>query len=121
MNETVAVTAILSTTGEVQFRDYRVGMVFVPAGSSITRLAFFVAPYAGGTYVALADSTEGTTSSSSSSSGDDGIEITSGMVVLAVDAGRAYQLPDALAGCRAFKMVGDAAGSVDVSFQRSFA
>lgn len=101
MNETVAVTAAVGTTGEVEFRDYRAGMVFVPAASSITTLTFHVAPKAGGTYLPL-------------------YTAAGAAVALTVAHTRAYALPAELAGCRAFKMVGNAAGNVEVSFQRSF-
>lgn len=117
MNETVAVTVHPASSGEVEFRNYRAGMVFIPSGSDITYLIFYVAPKAGGTYLPLQCAAAGQSSSSSSSSGDEGVDIGAGTLVLSVAAGYAYQLPGALAGCRAFKMVGDAAGSVDVSFQ----
>jgi hypothetical protein len=97
MERSVSITDSATTTGEVPYhRDAQSGMVFVPAGSSLTSLTFHVAPKGGGTFLPLYDA--------------------GSAVALTVVQGRAYQLPSTLRGCAAFRMVGSHAGTVEVSF-----
>lgn len=98
MSATYALTDSAATTAAIEFGDYRAGMVFVPAGSAITSLTFHAAPKGGGTYLPLYTSA-------------------GAAVALTVAAGRCYTLPADVAGCKALKMVANAAGSVEVSFQ----
>jgi hypothetical protein len=97
---TYALTNSTSTTPEIAYRDYEAGMVYIPANSSITLLTFHVAPKPGGTYLPLQDS--------------------DGAVTLTVAHTKAYQLPSDLNGAKAFKMVANAAGSVEITFKEPF-
>ena len=97
MDESVAITTSAATTGTVAFKNHRAGTVYIPAGSDITSLTFHVAPKPGGTFVPLYAATVA--------------------VALTVVHTRAYALPAALAGCKAFRMVGSHAGTVHISFQ----
>jgi hypothetical protein len=95
---TYALTDSATTTAAIPYRDYAAGTVYVPAASStMTTLTFHVAPKPGGTYLPLYNS--------------------SGAVVMTVAHTRAYPLPAELKGCQAFKMVANAAGNVEVTFQ----
>lgn len=95
---TIAVTDTLSTTAEVLFGEAKYALVYVPAGSTITSLTFYAAPARAGTHLALYD-TDGNA------------------VIVTVAAGRVYPVPSACQGAGAIKMVGDADGSVQVSWQ----
>lgn len=93
----VAVTTSLATTGEINYQTVAGGQIYIPAGSSITSLTFYVSNKPGGTYYNAYDS-----SSMSSPVA----------IVLTVAAGYAYPLPSDLFGAGSIKMVGDAAGTV---------
>jgi hypothetical protein len=96
-NESLSITDALATTQEVIWGDASYGMVFIPAGSSITSLTFSAAPEPGGTYLAA--------------------YVAAAAVVLTVQAGRCYQIPTSLSGARAIKMVGNVAGTIGISIQ----
>lgn len=98
----VAVTASSTTTGEVDFSEFAGGTVYVPSGSSITTLTFYVAPKIGGTYLAAYDD-----SSMSSPAA----------VSLTVSAGNAYPIPSSIFGCGAMRMVGNTTGTVYLTFK----
>lgn len=98
------------TTPEIDYSGVESAMIFIPAGSSITSIAFYAAPKIGGTYLPvyqfdylLATGT-GT--------------YTEGAVTIGgtVTAGRAYPVPACLRGAGAIKAVVNAAGSVNISF-----
>lgn len=82
------------------FGGYASGRIYVPAGSSLTTLTFYDAPYAEGTFVASYD--------------DAG---TPAAITLTVSAGKSYPIPAKLYGAGAIKIVGNAAGTVDVSLK----
>lgn len=102
---TVPAVADIATASEVDFREAKCGMIHVPAGSSITTLTFYVSDKIGGTY--LPAYTE-----------------QNAAVALTVAASRAYPIPlslnqvlSALEGAGAFKMIGNVAGTVNVSLK----
>lgn len=92
----VTIGTSIGTTTEINCESFTAGMIFVPAGSSITTLTFFVAPVKAGNYHALYDHN-------------------TVAVVLTVAAGRAYPFPVATFGARALKLVGNVAGTVDIT------
>ena len=92
----VEVGTAVSGSDEVLYGDFSAGMISVPATSDITTLTFHVAPDAGGTYLALTDSS-------------------AAAVTLTVAASKAYPIPLEVAGAKAFKMTGNNAGSVTVN------
>ena len=99
MDKQYALTNSAGTTPEIGWVGYEAGMVFIPASSSITSLTFHTAPKGSGTFLPL--------------------YTTAGVAVTQTVAHtRAYPLPAELRGCRAFKMVANAAGTVHVSFQK---
>ena len=98
MSLTVATSA--GNSAVLPFGGYASGRIYVPAGSSITTLTFYDAPYAEGTFIASYD--------------DAG---TPAAITLSVGAGKSYPIPAKLFGAGAIKMVGDAAGTVDVSLK----
>ena len=99
---TVPVEADIATASVVDFREAKGGMIHVPALSAITTLTFYVSDKPDGTF--LAAYTEQNVA-----------------VALTVAASRAYPIPlslnqvlSALEGAGAFKMIGNAAGTVNV-------
>lgn len=96
----ITITTSLATCEAVDYQGSAGGEIYVPAGSSITTLTFHVARKPDGTYHAAYD---GASSPAA--------------VTLTVAGGNAYPLPDAIFGAGAFKMVGDAAGSVSVTLK----
>lgn len=96
-NKGVAVAIAEADSGEVVLAEFVTGTAFIPAGSTITTLTFYAAVESGGTYLPLYD---------------DGLAVT-----LSVAAGQSHRLPVALAGAVAIKLVGDAAGTVDISWK----
>ena len=94
----VTVDTTAAACQEIPFGPYAGGMLFIPAGSSVTTLTWWAAEEPGGTYLAASD--------------EDGTAITQ-----TVAAGKSYQLPLALYGCRALKAVSDAAGVMGVSLK----
>lgn len=91
--QTVSVTASAGTTGEIPFEECAGGMIFVPTGSALTSLTFHAAEKCGGTYYPAYDA-----------SGN--------AIALTVVHTRAYQLPTALYGAGALKIVGNGSGSI---------
>lgn len=94
----VTVTDAIATCEEILYSEYTSGEVFVPTGSSITSLTFWAAPTPGGTYLPAQDY--------------DGAA-----VVLTVAQTKSYPIPLCLIGCRALKVVGNVAGTIDVSLK----
>lgn len=94
----VVLNTAIGTTGEMLFGEFSSGMVFIPAGSSVTTLTWWAAPEGGGTYLAAYDY--------------DGVAVTQ-----TVSASKSYPIPLALLGCRAIKAVTNVAGAMDVSFK----
>ena len=92
----VSVDTTVAACEEILFGPYAGAIVFVPTGSSITTLTWYVAEKAGGTYLAAYD--------------EDGVAVTQ-----TVAAAKAYALPAALYAARALKAVGDAAGTIAIS------
>jgi hypothetical protein len=91
----VTVATAVANSGEILCSEFALGMVYVPAGSSLTTLTWYAAEKAGGTYTAAYDEL-------------------GNAVVQTVAAAKCYQVPVALAGAAALKIVGNAAGTVDV-------
>jgi hypothetical protein len=99
-----ALTDSADTTPEILWNGARFGMVHIPSASTITSLTYYVTPDPdGGAFTAL----------NRNKSADGSLET----VTQAVAADVAVPLPPELLGCRAFKVVADAAGSVVFSFQ----
>lgn len=93
--DTVAVTASESTTGEYRCTG-RGGLVIIPSGSSITSLTYYTAEKPGGTRVPL-NASDGTAT------------------VQTVAAGKAYDMPSEVYGCRVLYFKGNASGSIFVT------
>ena len=93
---TVAVAVANST--EILFSSYAHGMVFIPAGSTLTTLTWYAAEKAGGTYLPAKD--------------QDNVVIAQTVVHT-----HCFQIPSALSGCRAIKAVGNAAGTMAVTLK----
>jgi hypothetical protein len=99
--QTAAVTATLASTAEIHFGDFTSGTVHIPSGSSITTLTWYTSDEPGGTFLAAYDS-----------------DLTApAAIVQTVAAGCSYPIPFDLAGARALKAVGNAAGNIDVSMK----
>lgn len=94
--------ALLTTSAggvEIDYGHVRVSTILIPAAaSSITTLTYYAAEKIGGTYLPL-----------NSSAGQ--------AVTQTVSAGNAYDMPSALFGCAAIKIVANAAGSVFVTLK----
>jgi len=97
-----SLTASIDTTPEIYWNGAEFGMVFIPDGSGITTLTFHASDCPEGEFEPL----YGLDSA--------GAPVA---VTLTVAANRAVPLPEELRGCRAFKMVANAAGAVKLSFQ----
>lgn len=87
---------------QIRFSEYSGGEIYVPTGSPITSLTFYVAPKFDGTYVAAYDSSSMAAPAA---------------IVLTVAAARAYPIPADLFGAGAILMVGNAAGTVYVTLK----
>lgn len=94
----ITVATAVADCESVDYAGFVSGMIYVPSTSSIATLTFHVARHPDGTYHAARN--------------DDGTA-----AVIAVAGGNAYPVPQALRGAGAFKMVGDVAGSVDVTIK----
>ena len=94
----VALNTAVATTAEIKYGSYAHGFVLIPAGSSITSLAWHVAEKPGGTYLPAYD--------------EDGVVVTKTVVHT-----RAYAIPSALSGAPAIKAVVNAAGTVSVTLK----
>lgn len=93
----VAITTSAATTGEISIGDFVQGEIFIPTGSSITTLTYYVAPNSSGTYIAAQDG--------------------SGAITQTVAAAKAYQMPSALFGAAMIRIVGNAAGTVTINIK----
>lgn len=93
--ETVTVATAVASSEEIKYGGFAFGEIYIPTGSSITSLTWYTASENGGTYMAAYD--------------EDGVAVTQ-----TVSAAKAYPIPTALAGCKAIKAEGDAAGVMDV-------
>ena len=94
----LAITASAATTAEIGYEGWASGMVYVPSGSSLTSLTWYVAPVSGGTYVAAQDGAGNAKTST-------------------VSAGKAVPIPADLLGAGALKAVGNTTGTIDVSLK----
>jgi hypothetical protein len=94
----VTVATAVASSEEIRLSSYAGGMIFVPAGSSITTLTWYAAEKPDGTYLVAYD--------------EDNIAVTQ-----TVQAGRCYPIPSALFGCRAIKAVDAAGGYLLVSLK----
>lgn len=97
-NSEISTTDSLTTTDEVLLDGAEQGTLYVPAGSTITSVSFYVAPAPGGTFVALYSATTA--------------------VELTTTVSRAYAIPAAVFGARAMKMVCNTSGTLPVSLGR---
>ena len=95
----LSLTTSVLTTGEIIFQGMRSGVVNIPTGSSITSLTYHGATTSGGTYLPLYDSAK------------------NALTQTTLTAGRAYQMPTAVAGVAFLKIVVDAAGTVGISIK----
>ena len=85
------ITDTLSTTcngGGIPMVGWAGGVIYLPTGGDITTLTYYGAVEPGGTFVALHDS--------------DGAAVTQ-----TVSSAKIYELPSAIFGCGALKIVGD--------------
>lgn len=88
----------ITDSQEILYGEYTCGEVQIPAGSSITSLAWWVAPKAGGTYLPARDY--------------NGV-----LVTQTVAHSNAYPIPLALIGNVVLKALANAAGTIDVSLK----
>lgn len=100
----LAITASSSTTATINKSGFVTGTIFVPAGSSLTGLTFFVAPH---------ESMDGNSAGTFVQAYDD----SNAALALTVAAGRAYRIPLELAAAPFLRIVGDATGTIHVSLQ----
>lgn len=100
--ESIPVTLLLDTaegtTAKFDMENAAGGTIYIPTGSPITTLTFWAAPLYGGTFLALYDSL-------------------GAAVTMTVSAAKAYDLPAALYGVGAVKIVVNAQGTVIVSLK----
>lgn len=94
----VSVAVAVASSTEIPFQSYSGGIVYVPVGSSLTTITWYVASKPGGTYTEAND--------------EDGQP-----VVQTVAAGKAYAIPSALFAAAGLKAVGDAAETVAMSLK----
>jgi hypothetical protein len=102
-HRSLAITDSAATTAAVNKSGFTTGMIYVPAGSSITTLTFYVANHAAnreeaGTYIQAYDDANAAISRT-------------------VAAGRAYRLPLELCAAAFLKIVGDVAGTIHLDLQ----
>jgi hypothetical protein len=97
-HEEKALTTSAATTPETDFLGVAGGTVYIPTGSTITTLTYHAAPQPGGTFLALQDSS-------------------GAAVTQTVAAEKAYDMPAAVFGVGALKIVANAAGSVFLSLK----
>lgn len=88
----------IADSQEIPFGPYSSGIVYIPSGSSLTSLTWYVAEKAGGTYLAAHD--------------EDGTPVTQ-----TVAASEAHAIPSALFPARGLKALGDATGSFAISLK----
>lgn len=97
-SQTVGVNTAIGTTEEMDYRGWAAGEVCMPAATDLTTLTWWAAEKPGGTYGAAYDSA-------------------GSAVTTTVQAARSYPIPVALLGAGAIKAVGNAAGTIYVSFK----
>ena len=106
--QVVSINTAVSTTDEILFGEFAGGMIHVPSGSSITSLTWWSSPEAGGEFEAALHSED-----------EHVTPITYVATVQTVAADGAYPMPAELVGSASLKAVGDAAGTVTISFKSS--
>jgi hypothetical protein len=94
-NYAVDVVGNLANIKPINYKGMAGGRLYVSAGSPLTLLTFYDAKTAAATFLPAQDTTAGTP------------------VTMAVGAGKSYDLPAALYGAGALKIVGNAAGTLD--------
>jgi hypothetical protein len=96
--DSVAVANTIADSAAVNFENFERGMIYVPAGSSITSITWHCSTKASGTYLPARNES-------------------SVALVTTVAAGQAYPIPEVLSGAMFLKMVGNAAGVVGVTMK----
>ena len=94
----VAIGTDVANSDAIDFSSFTDGMVYVPAGSSLTTLTWHTCATIDGTYLAAEDAS-------------------SAAVTQTVAASQAHPIPAALAGARFLKITGNAAGTVGVTLK----
>jgi|LakMenE01Jun11ns_1017448.scaffolds.fasta_scaffold9957538_6 hypothetical protein len=94
----IAVGTTVAASDAIAFGDFETGMVYIPAGSSITTLTWHASVAQDGTYLAAEDAS-------------------SAAVTQTVAASQAHPIPAALMGARFLKITGNAAGVVGVTLK----
>lgn len=94
----VDVGTTVDSSDLIEFGSFATGMVYVPAGSSLTTLTWHTCESKAGTYLAAEDAS-------------------SAAVTQTVAASQAHPIPAALAGARFLKITGNAAGIVGVTLK----
>lgn len=107
-----ALTTALGTTPEIGVEEFAVMMIFIPAGSTITTLTFYAAPWQ-----ASSQSPPGTVQDTPAATFQQLYSSANVAITLTVAAGRCYQLPVDLGAAGAIKIVANAAGSVEISMK----
>ena len=95
---TVALNTAIGTTEEIKYTEVAGGVVTAPAGTSITTLTWWTAPYPGGTYGAAMDGAAAAITST-------------------IAATQSVAIPSALFGAGAIKAVTNASGDVQISLK----
>lgn len=93
----VTVGATVEDSEVIAYGDYEKGMIFIPVGSLLAVLTWYVSSSEDGEYL-LANNGAGN-------------------ITQAVTAGKAYYIPEELAGARFLKIAGDDNGVVDVTLK----
>lgn len=94
----VVIGTTVDASDAIAFGDSETGMVYVPAGSSLTTLTWHASTEPNGTYLAAEDAV-------------------SAAVTQTVAASQAHPIPAALSGARFLKITGNAAGVVGVTLK----
>lgn len=94
----VAVGTTVAASDAIVFGDFANGMVYIPAGSSLTTLTWHASTELSGTYLAAEDAA-------------------SAAVTQTVAASQSHPIPVALSGARFLKITGNAAGVVGVTLK----
>ena len=94
----VVVATTVGSSDAIAVGDFETGMVYIPAGSSLTTLTWHASTEINGTYLAAEDAT-------------------STAITQTVAAGQAHPIPAALSGARFLKITGNAAGVVGVTLK----
>ena len=97
--KSVTVAVDVADSQAIPVGDFTSFTAAIPTGSSITSLTCHVSTEEGGTYLPLYDS------------------LKAAVALTSLTAGRAYQLPFGTFAVRWLKLVGDAAGTVDVTMK----